>query len=204
VDNLTAREKKCLLLIQQIQEMHKQGLGIAEIARRTGKDIGTVKKYREGEPIILCRHGRRGKSKLDPFRDIIIEKLKAKIHQADIIRHITENGTEFSGGEVQKLLLARAVYKESPILILDEPTAAMDPIAEQNIYLQYNELSKNKTAFFISHRLSSTRFCDRIILIDGGKIREAGTHDELMDKGGLYHDMYMIQSRYYQEGVQAI
>ena len=92
MDNLTAREEKCLLLIQQIQEMHKQGLGIAEIARRTGKDIGTVKKYREGEPIILCRHGRRGKSKLDPFRDIIIEKLKAKIHQADIIRHITENG----------------------------------------------------------------------------------------------------------------
>ena len=99
---------------------------------------------------------------------------------------------------------ARAIYKESPVLILDEPTAAMDPIAEQNVYLQYNELSKNKTAFFISHRLSSTRFCDRIILIDGGKIREAGTHDELMDKGGLYHDMYMIQSRYYQEGVSAI
>ena len=124
--------------------------------------------------------------------------------ETPLVRHITENGTEFSGGEVQKLLLARAIYKESPVLILDEPTAAMDPIAEQNVYLQYNELSKNKTAFFISHRLSSTRFCDRIILIDGGKIREAGTHDELMDKGGLYHDMYMIQSRYYQEGVSAI
>ena len=124
--------------------------------------------------------------------------------ETPLVRHITENGTEFSGGEVQKLLLARALYKKSPVLILDEPTAAMDPIAEQNVYLQYNELSKNKTAFFISHRLSSTRFCDRIILIDGGKIREAGTHDELMDKGGLYHDMYMIQSRYYQEGVLAI
>lgn len=124
--------------------------------------------------------------------------------ETPLVRHITENGTEFSGGEVQKLLLARAIYKESPVLILDEPTAAMDPIAEQNVYLQYNELSKNKTAFFISHRLSSTRFCDRIILIDGGKISEAGTHDELMDKGGLYHDMYMIQSRYYQEGVLAI
>ena len=112
--------------------------------------------------------------------------------ETPLVRHITENGTEFSGGEVQKLLLARAIYKESPILILDEPTAAMDPIAEQNIYLQYNELSKNKTAFLISHRLSSTRFCDRIILIDGGKIREAGTHDELMDKGGLYHDMRCV------------
>lgn len=120
--------------------------------------------------------------------------------ETPLVKHITENGTEFSGGEVQKLLLARAIYKDSPILILDEPTAAMDPIAEQNVYLKYNELSENKTAFFISHRLSSTRFCDRIILIDGGGIREVGTHDELMDKGGLYHEMYMIQSKYYQKG----
>lgn len=120
--------------------------------------------------------------------------------ETPLVKHITENGTEFSGGEVQKLLLARAIYKDSLILILDEPTAAMDPIAEQNVYLKYNELSKDKTAFFISHRLSSTRFCDRIILIDGGGIREVGTHDELMDKGDLYHDMYMIQSKYYQKG----
>lgn len=119
--------------------------------------------------------------------------------ETPLVRHITENGTELSGGEVQKLLLARAVYKNSPILILDEPTAAMDPIAEQNVYLQYNELSKDKTALFISHRLSSTRFCDRIILIDEGGIREVGTHEELMKKGGVYHDMYMIQSKYYQE-----
>jgi ABC-type multidrug transport system fused ATPase/permease subunit len=116
-----------------------------------------------------------------------------------LVKHITENGTEFSGGEVQKLLLARAIYKDSPILILDEPTAAMDPIAEQNVYLKYNELAKDKTAFFISHRLSSTRFCDKILLIDDGRIREVGTHDELMNKRGLYHDMYMIQSKYYQE-----
>jgi len=119
--------------------------------------------------------------------------------ETPLVKHITENGTELSGGEVQKLLLARALYKDSPVLILDEPTAAMDPIAEQNVYLKYNELSKGKTAFFISHRLSSTRFCDRIILIDGGGIREVGTHNELMDKHGLYHDMYMIQSKYYQE-----
>lgn len=119
--------------------------------------------------------------------------------ETPLVKHITENGTEFSGGEVQKLLLARAIYKDSPVLILDEPTAAMDPIAEQNIYLKYNELSKDKTAFFISHRLSSTRFCDRIILIDGGGIKEVGIHDELINMGGLYHDMYMIQSKYYQE-----
>ena len=120
--------------------------------------------------------------------------------ETPLVKHISENGTEFSGGETQKLLLARAIYKDAPILILDEPTAAMDPIAEQNIYLKYNDLSKEKTSFFISHRLSSTRFCDRVILIDGGRIREAGTHDELMAKGGMYHDMYMVQSKYYQEG----
>ena len=120
--------------------------------------------------------------------------------ETPLIKHITENGTEFSGGEVQKLLLARALYKDSPILILDEPTAAMDPIAEQNVYIKYNELSKKKTSFFISHRLSSTRFCDRIILLDNGKIKEVGTHDELMELGGMYHDMYLLQSKYYQEG----
>ena len=119
--------------------------------------------------------------------------------ETPLVKHITENGTEFSGGEVQKLLLARALYKDAPVLILDEPTAALDPIAEQNVYLKYNELSKNKTAFFISHRLSSTRFCDRIILIDGGVIREVGTHEELMNKGGMYYDMYLMQSKYYQE-----
>ena len=113
MDNLTAGEEKCLLLIQQIQEMYKQGLGIAEIARRTGKDIGTVKKYREGEPIILCRHGRRGKSKLDPFRDIIIEELKAKIHQADIIRHITEKG--YTGTKTNAQIYIRKLCEECNI-----------------------------------------------------------------------------------------
>lgn len=120
--------------------------------------------------------------------------------ETPLVSHITENGTEFSGGEVQKLLLARAIYKDSPVLILDEPTAAMDPIAEQKVYLKYHEMAKDKTAFFISHRLSSTRFCDRILLIDGGRIKEAGTHEELMKKGGMYADMYLLQSRYYQEG----
>ena len=119
--------------------------------------------------------------------------------ETPLVKHITEHGTEMSGGEVQRLFLARALYKDAPILILDEPTAAMDPIAEQNIYLKYNELSKDKTAFFISHRLSSTRFCDRIFLIDEGVIKESGTHDELMEKGGLYNEMYQVQSRYYQE-----
>ncbi len=142
----------------------------------------------------------------DRLKKIVnIVGLKDKIDSLDngietpLVKHITEHGTEMSGGEVQRLFLARALYKDAPILILDEPTAAMDPIAEQNIYLKYNELSKDKTAFFISHRLSSTRFCDRIFLIDDGVIKESGTHDELMEKGGLYNEMYQIQSRYYQD-----
>ena len=113
MDNLTAGETKCLLLIQQIQELHKQGLGIAEIARRTGKDIGTVKKYREGDPMLLCRHGRKGKSKLDPFRDMIIEELKSKIHQADIIRHITEKG--YTGTKTNAQIYIRKLCEECNI-----------------------------------------------------------------------------------------
>ncbi|WP_026526187.1 ABC transporter ATP-binding protein [Butyrivibrio sp. VCD2006] len=153
---------------------------------------------------IIMNDDEADESKLS--RIISIVGLEEKISSLEngietpLVKHITENGTEFSGGEVQKLLLARAVYKDSPILILDEPTAAMDPIAEQNVYLQYHQLAKDKTSFFISHRLSSTRFCDRIILIDGGRIKEIGTHDELMKKGGMYHDMYMVQSKYYLEG----
>jgi len=152
---------------------------------------------------IIMNDNAADEDRLKKIVDIV--GLKDKIDSLDngietpLVKHITEHGTEMSGGEVQRLFLARALYKDAPILVLDEPTAAMDPIAEQNIYLKYNELSKDKTAFFISHRLSSTRFCDRIFLIDDGVIKECGTHDELMEKGGLYNEMYQIQSRYYQE-----
>ena len=90
------------------------------------------------------------------------------------------------------------MYKDAPILILDEPTAALDPIAENEMYLKYNELSQNKTSFFISHRLSSTRFCDRILLIADGRLAEEGTHRELMDKAGRYRHMFDVQSYYYR------
>lgn len=114
---------------------------------------------------------------------------------------IYKDAVDFSGGEKQKLLLARALYKDAPILVLDEPTAALDPIAENELYLQYSALSKGKTSFFISHRLSSTRFCDRILFIADGTVAEVGTHEELMVKKGRYYRMYQLQSYYYKEAV---
>ncbi len=107
-----------------------------------------------------------------------------------------------SGGEMQKLLLARALYHRAPIMILDEPTAALDPIAEHEMYLKYNEISENTTSVFISHRLASARFCDRIYLLDGARFAECGTHEELMAKGGKYKELFDIQSKYYKEGAK--
>lgn len=112
---------------------------------------------------------------------------------------VYNNAVDFSGGEKQKLLLAKAVYKDAPVLILDEPTAALDPIAENELYLKYNELTKDKLSFFISHRLSSTRFCDRILFVSDGRISESGTHEELMKLKGAYYRMYQVQSYYYKE-----
>ena len=115
-------------------------------------------------------------------------------------REVYEDGVLFSGGQTQRLMLARALYKDGPVLLLDEPTAALDPIAENDIYLKYNEMSAGKTSLFISHRLASTRFCDRIIFVAGGDIAEEGTHDELMQKVGGYAKLFEVQSRYYREG----
>lgn len=119
--------------------------------------------------------------------------------ETNLVRYISENGTEFSGGEIQKLLLARALYKNAPVIILDEPTAALDPIAESRIYQSYHELTRGRTAIFISHRLSSTRFCDRIILLDDKGIAETGNHDELMANNKKYAEMFRIQSQYYTD-----
>ena len=113
---------------------------------------------------------------------------------------VYEDAVDLSGGQMQKLLLARAIYKNGPILILDEPTAALDPIAENNLYLQYRELTKGKTSIYISHRFASTRFCDRIILLQDGVIAESGTHNELMALNGQYAYMFGVQSQYYKEG----
>lgn len=117
-------------------------------------------------------------------------------------RHVFKDGVEFSGGQTQRLMLARALYKNAPILVLDEPTAALDPIAENDIYQKYNDMTHGRTSFFISHRLASTRFCDRIIFVDGGKIAEEGTHDELLKNGGGYAYLFEVQSKYYRSDNQ--
>ena len=116
-----------------------------------------------------------------------------------MVKDVYKNAADFSGGEKQKLLLAKAVYKNAPVLILDEPTAALDPISENELYLKYNELTEDKISFFISHRLSSTRFCDRILFIKDGAVAESGTHEELMAKKGAYYRMCQTQSMYYRE-----
>ena len=112
---------------------------------------------------------------------------------------VYEDGIRLSGGETQRLLLARALYKNAPVIVLDEPTAALDPVAESNIYQRYGELTSGRTSIYISHRLASTRFCDRIILLADQGIAEEGSHESLMKKGGRYAELFEIQSRYYRE-----
>ena len=116
-----------------------------------------------------------------------------------LTRFLFEEGIELSGGQAQKLMLARALYKTAPIIVMDEPTAALDPIAEAEMYERYDKMVGQKTSLYISHRLASTRFCDRIIYLEDGKLLETGSHAELMASGGKYADMYAIQSRYYQK-----
>ena len=114
-------------------------------------------------------------------------------------RGVLDDGIDLSGGERQKVWMARAFYKEASILILDEPTAALDPLAEQEIYEKYVQMSEGKTSLFISHRLASTRFCDRIVLLENGRITEQGSHEELMEKNGAYAGLFEVQGRYYRK-----
>lgn len=110
---------------------------------------------------------------------------------------INENAADLSGGERQKLWMARALYKDAPILILDEPTAALDPLAEQEIYEKYMEMAQERTSLFISHRLSGTRFCDRILFLENGRITQQGSHQKLLEEGGAYARLFQMQSQYY-------
>jgi ABC-type multidrug transport system fused ATPase/permease subunit len=149
--------------------------------------------------------------------DIDGDKVKRVIEQAELgdkvaalssgvktklMKSVYDDAIDLSGGEKQKLMLARALYKNAPCIILDEPTAALDPIAESNLYNKYNELTQDKTSVYISHRLASTRFCDRIVYIEKGGIAEQGTHNELIKSSGRYANMFDLQSHYYKENIE--
>lgn len=149
------------------------------------------------------------------YENLDLERVKQAIEKAGLTKLVSElprgldtpvgrdvylDGVLFSGGEMQRLMLARALYKDGPVLVLDEPTAALDPLAEQDIYHKYHEMTAGKTAVFISHRLASTRFCDRIIFLSDGIVKEEGTHEDLLQLNGGYAELFEVQSRYYQEG----
>lgn len=131
----------------------------------------------------------------------LYEKVKGLDKQLETYlgKDLSEEGISLSGGETQKLLLARAIYRNPALVVLDEPTAALDALAEAEVYELYNHTLRNRTALFISHRLASTRFCDEIILLADGKIAECGTHDALMEKQGIYYELFKVQSKYYEQ-----
>ncbi len=150
--------------------------------------------------------------------NVDMEKVKACAEQAGLLskieslpdgfdtylnRMVYENAILLSGGETQRLMLARALYKNAPVIVLDEPTAALDPIAEAEMYEKYSEMTRGKSSIYISHRLASTRFCDRIILLEKNRITEEGTHDELLARGGRYAELFEVQSKYYREEATA-
>lgn len=121
-----------------------------------------------------------------------------------LLKVIYDDGVDLSGGERQKLALARALYKNAPVMVLDEPTAALDPLAEYNMYRNFDETIGSKSAVYISHRLSSTRFCDSIAMFKNGELIQQGTHEELLEQGGAYAEMFEIQAQYYKDKEAAV
>ena len=134
------------------------------------------------------------------------DKINALKYGADtcVLKIIDDEGIEFSGGEKQKFMIARALYKNGAVMVLDEPTAALDPLAEREIYEKFNDLTENKTTIYVSHRLSSTRFCDAIALFENGSLVEYGTHEELMKLNKKYTEMFHIQAEYYRQESERI
>jgi ATP-binding cassette subfamily B protein len=133
----------------------------------------------------------------------LAERFAAVPNATDIplYKDFDESGIEISGGEAQKIALARALYKDAPFIVLDEPTAALDPRAEYDIYSRFDEIVGNKTAVYISHRLSSCRFCDDIAVFHEGRLVQRGGHDALLlDEGGKYYELWNAQAQYYTDG----
>ncbi len=177
------REKYYDLFSAVFQEFNILGLSIAENIAQT---TGTI----DQEKLWKCVSDAGLSEKINSLP----EKERSLLN-----RTVYPDAVEFSGGETQRLILARALYKDAPFVFLDEPTAALDPLAEEDIYRKYGEFTKGKSSLFISHRLASTRFCDRILMIADGKIAEEGTHEELIKKGGIYAELFEVQAKYYQE-----
>jgi len=124
-----------------------------------------------------------------------VARMKDEAHT--LLYHETGDGEALSGGEAQKTAIARALYKDAPFVILDEPTAALDPLAEAEVYENFNELIGGKTSIYISHRMSSCKFCDRIVVLDGGRIAEEGTHEQLLARQGIYASLFEAQAQHY-------
>ncbi|MBO5034299.1 MAG: ABC transporter ATP-binding protein [Oscillospiraceae bacterium] len=122
-----------------------------------------------------------------------------------LYKELDKEGVEVSGGEAQKIAIARALYKDAPFIILDEPTAALDPLAEAEIYSKFDQIAGDRTAVYISHRLSSCKFCDEIAVFDHGAVVQQGGHEELLsNENGKYHELWHAQAQYYaQEGMEA-
>ena len=132
-------------------------------------------------------------------KDEITERVEHMLEIVNLKGFGTRKVQSLSGGQQQRVAIARALVNNPKVLLLDEPTAALDPIAENEMYQTYRKLTMGNTSIFISHRLSSTGFCDQILLLDGGVIKEQGTHAELLKQGGLYAEMFEAQSKYYKE-----
>lgn len=163
----------------------------------------SVEENITGQPSDCCEHEKL----IDCMKKSGIYGKVMTLHEKEdtlLVRSVYQNSVDLSGGEKQKLALAKALYKNAPILLLDEPTAALDAIAEQQMYMSYLEFSMSRSSLFISHRLASTRFCDRIIMIENGGIIECGTHAELMERDGKYAELFMLQSSYYNEKEVAV
>lgn len=158
--------------------------------------------FSAGENIALCEDYNNSRINIENALQLsgMVDTVDALANGLDtyIFKQFEEKGTELSGGQQQKLAIARALYKNAPIVILDEPTAALDPMAEYEIYKHFNTLVADKTAIYISHRLSSCKFCDRIAVFSDRTIKEYGTHSELMKiDDGIYSEMFSAQSMYY-------
>lgn len=187
------------------------GIDISTISQRTLNKLMCL-VLQEFTPIALTVKENIASSTDDIDEELVKESLEKlglleKINTFDkgietmMLRVIDDEGMVLSGGENQKISIAKALYKnQAKILILDEPTSALDAFAEEEVYKEFQSLIKGKTGIFISHRLASTRFCDKILLLDGGKISQIGSHESLINEEGLYKEMFITQASYYKDG----